>query len=297
MDGFKPRGFGVHIRRGVLPLDSARRGAMVTFLVACFVSGVAQPFRRAVQRPACSAFRCARHSHRGVGRRRLRICHRQHARILHRRCSPHSRQLPLCRAPLAHAGKPPSRTPPFGASALAVCCVGFSTINIENDLNVNADVEQPRFLSGARVALCFAQRAQKISPHEPEGYSETRAAELRSQKAMTETVDELIDDPHVVSAAEATDPDGAPTIIAIMNETYSDISTYPQLAKKLRRPHSPFDARGNHCHGRRLCVGNGGGTCNSEFEFLTGSSMGLWGRACTPICSITSKALTTWRHI
>ena len=28
----------------------------------------------------------------------------------------------------------------LGASALAVCCVGFSTINIENDLNVNVDV-------------------------------------------------------------------------------------------------------------------------------------------------------------
>ncbi len=64
-----------------------------------------QPFRRAVQRPACSAVRCARHSHRGVGRRRLRICHRQHARILHRRDRRIRGNCRCAERRLAHAGK------------------------------------------------------------------------------------------------------------------------------------------------------------------------------------------------
>lgn len=99
---------------------------------------------------------------------------------------------------------------------------------------------------------------------------------------MTETVDELIDDPHVVSAAEATDPDVRPTIIAIMNETYSDISTYPQLAESYGGP-IPFSTyEGTIATGDVYVSAMGGGTCNSEFEFLTGSSMGLLGPGVYP---------------
>ena len=88
-----------------------------------------------------------------------------------------------------------------------------------------------------------------------------------------------------------------PTIIAIMNETYSDISTYPQLAESYGGP-IPFSTyEGTIATGDVYVSAMGGGTCNSEFEFLTGSSMAFWGRACTPICSITLKVLTTWHRI
>ena len=171
----------------------------------------------------------------------------------------------------------------LGALALAVCCVGFSTINIENDLNVNVDVWSSSIPTRRKGRFCASRSApQKDLAARTRGYSETRAAELRSQKAMTETVDELIDDPHVVSAAEATDPDVRPTIIAIMNETYSDISTYPQLEEVTAAP-IPFSTyEGTIATGDVYVSAMGGGTCNSEFEFLTGSSMGLLGPGVYP---------------
>lgn len=73
-----------------------------------------------------------------------------------------------------------------------------------------------------------------------------------------------------------------PTIIAIMNETYSDISTYPQLAESYGGP-IPFSTyEGTIATGDVYVSAMGGGTCNSEFEFLTGSSMGLLGPGVYP---------------
>ncbi len=154
-----------------------------------------------------------------------------------------------------------------------MCCVGFSTINIENDLNVNVDVWSSLDSYQAQGSLlCFAQRAQKISPHEPEGYSKRAPPSFAAQKAMTETVDELIDDPHVVSAAEATDPD----VRAHHHRHYErnvfrhfDVSTTGEKATTAPFPstHEGTIATGD------VYVSAMAAARNSEFEFLTGSSM------------------------
>ena len=267
-------------------LGQRTKGAMVAFLVACFVSGVANHFVAQFKgQPVLPSDVLAIHTAASVGGgyeyaidNTLAFCT---AVML-------AAFAAIAVVPSAlHTRKAAIANTALGASALAVCCVGFSTINIENDLNVNVDMWSSLDSYQTQGSLlCFAQRAQKISPHEPEGYSGTRAAELRSQKAMTETVDELIDDPHVVSAAEATDPDVRPTIIAIMNETYSDISTYPQLAESYGGP-IPFSTyAGIIATGDVYVSAMGGGTCNSEFEFLTGSSMGLFGAGRVPLYAL-----------
>ncbi len=171
----------------------------------------------------------------------------------------------------------------IGAAALVACCVWFSATNIEDDLGVRVDVwSSLDSYQQQGSLLCFAQRAQKLSPTEPAGYSEQRATELRMQKAGEETVDELLDAPRVVRASEATDADVRPTIIAIMNETYSDLSLYPEIAAAYGGP-TPFtNYAGTVASGNAYVSAMGGGTCNSEFEFLTGSSMGLLGAGVYP---------------
>lgn len=171
----------------------------------------------------------------------------------------------------------------FGMAALVACCAWFSSINIEDDLGVRVDVwSSLDSYQQQGSLLCFAQRAQKLAPNEPTGYSEQRAAELRSQKAEAETFDELVGEPRVVRAAEATDPDVRPTIVAIMNETYSDLTLYPQIAAAYEGP-APFQGyAGTIATGNAYVSAMGGGTCNSEFEFLTGSSMGLLGAGVYP---------------
>lgn len=263
-------------------LGQRTKGAMVAFLVACFVSGVANHFVAQFKgQPVLPSDVLAIHTAASVGGGYEYVIDNTLAFCIAVMLVAFAA---IAVVPSAlHTRKAAIANTALGASALAVCCVGFSTVNIENDLNVNVDVWSSLDSYQAQGSLlCFAQRAQKISPHEPEGYSETRAAELRSQKAMAETVDELIDNPHVVSAAEATDPDVRPTIIAIMNETYSDISTYPQLAESYGGP-IPFSTyEGTIATGDVYVSAMGGGTCNSEFEFLTGSSMGLLGPGVYP---------------
>ncbi len=171
----------------------------------------------------------------------------------------------------------------FGAIALAACCVWFSTVNIEDDIGVRVDVwSSLDSYQQQGSLLCFAQRAQKLSPTEPAGYSNQRAAELRTRKASEETLDELLDAPRVIRAAEATDPEIQPTIVAIMNETYSDLTLYPHVASAYEGPFSFSSYAGTIATGNAYVSAMGGGTCNSEFEFLTGSSMGLLGAGVYP---------------
>lgn len=73
-----------------------------------------------------------------------------------------------------------------------------------------------------------------------------------------------------------------PSVVVIMNETFSDLSQFQELHAGYLGP--PFlngldDAlvKGN------LAVSvNGGGTCNTEFEFLTGNSMAFFGTGMYP---------------
>ena len=263
-------------------LGQRTKGAMVAFLAACFVSGVANHFVAQFKgQPVLPSDVLAIHTAASVGGGYEYAIDNTLAFCIAVMLAAFAAIAVV--PPTKHTRKAAIANTALGAATLAACCVGFSTVNIENDLNVNVDVWSSLDSYQTQGSLlCFAQRAQKISPHEPEGYSETRAAELRSQKAMAETVDELIDNPRVVSAAEATDPDVRPTIIAIMNETYSDISTYPQLAESYGGP-IPFSTyEGTIAAGDVYVSAMGGGTCNSEFEFLTGSSMGLLGPGVYP---------------
>lgn len=73
---------------------------------------------------------------------------------------------------------------------------------------------------------------------------------------------------------EKADPD-KPNVIAIMSESFSDFSNINDLATS--EPYIPFydslKNSDNTISGNLLVSIFGGGTCNTEFEFLTGSTM------------------------
>lgn len=69
-------------------------------------------------------------------------------------------------------------------------------------------------------------------------------------------------------------PDDAPTIIVIMNESYTDLSLYSDVTGELDNPDPFWDSlTENTIHGYALASIYGSNTANSEFEFLTGLSM------------------------
>ena len=124
-------------------------------------------------------------------------------------------------------------------------------------------------------ALCFLKRVQDLSPAEPDGYDAGAIEEL-----MASYGDALTDEAVAFAASEGDEP---PTVIAVMNETFADLSRYPGLADTEARPAYYYELAAEALDaGAAYASAMGGGTCNSEFEFLTGSSMGHLGGGVYP---------------
>lgn len=121
------------------------------------------------------------------------------------------------------------------------------------------------------TALCFLKRAQDLSPARPEGYGAQAADEILAGHASASA-----------PAQEGADRE-LPSVVAIMNETFADLSRYPGLAGTEARPAAYYDIAASALDaGEAYVSALGGGTCNSEFEFLTGSSMGHLGGGVYP---------------
>ncbi|MFR3273767.1 MAG: hypothetical protein ACLTQI_08150 [Slackia sp.] len=130
--------------------------------------------------------------------------------------------------------------------------------------------------------LCFLERSQLLTPHAPEGYTPEEATRVRSEKAAAALAAESIDE------GQATAPDVKPAIVVIMNETFSDLSRYPNVAQSYAGP-SYFNSIDDEI-AKGDCLFLRGGTCNSEFD--TSPAWVFWRRRICA-CSTTSKARTT----
>ncbi len=123
----------------------------------------------------------------------------------------------------------------------------------------------------------FVSAAQNMSVEPPEGYSDKEAAAL--QAAYAGEYDEQVQRDTHAGARSKQFANEQPAVVAIMNESFTDLSTvYGDLDAGYAGAtfyNSGLDdalARGN------LTVSvAGGGTCNTEFEFLTGNSLALMG--------------------
>lgn len=146
----------------------------------------------------------------------------------------------------------------------------MSASDIEEDFSCKVDVWSVRESYASQgTLLCFLQRMQDLVPDEPAGYDSSAVGELVAAAAA--------------SALPQPVAEELPNVVVIMNETFSDLSRYPGLAGTAAEP-----VYYNQLASEALISGNayvsalGGGTCNSEFEFLTGSSMGHLGGGVYP---------------
>ena len=125
--------------------------------------------------------------------------------------------------------------------------------------------------------LSFLDLCQELVPAEPEGYDGQEAEELLAEQEADE-VD-----------ASAVEEEELPTVVVVMNETFSDLSRYPGLEDSEARPENFYAiAEESLLSGTAYVSALGGGTCNSEFEFLTGSSMSSIGGGTYPylVCDL-----------
>ena len=143
------------------------------------------------------------------------------------------------------------------------------------------------------TTLCFLKRVQDLSPKAPAGYSAEEAERLLAEAGAAAGAGG--NGSHEGRDGEGGAPgmgrDGSqegadkvlPTVIAIMNETFSDLSRFESLEGTAARPTHYYElAQESLAWGTAYASAFGAGTCNSEFEFLTGSSMGNFGDGVYP---------------
>lgn len=161
--------------------------------------------------------------------------------------------------------------------------IGQFTIPYANGLGISVYTWKPipsyqdnGFLSS------FVSTAQLMIPQKPKGYSKQIAD--KTVKELASRYDEENGEGSAAKAARDQYSQQKPNIVIVMNETFSDLSIYdsikdagydgPQYLKSLY-PDSIL-------HGTLQVSAMGGGTCNSEFETLTGNSMAFIGSGVYP---------------
>ena len=129
----------------------------------------------------------------------------------------------------------------------------------------------------------FISGAQTIKPSKPEDYTVSGAKKLISEYAKE------YDGNNQTGGSSATRLEATkqfdeekPTVIAIMNETFSDLSIYQNMHADYQGP-TYFKSIDDCLSRGRLYVSvYGAGTANTEFEFLTGNSMAYLGSGVYP---------------
>ena len=129
----------------------------------------------------------------------------------------------------------------------------------------------------------FISGAQTIKPSKPEDYSVSGA-----KKLISEYADEYDNNNQTGGSStarlEATKQfdEEKSTVIAIMNETFSDLSIYQNMHADYQGPTYFKSIDDCLSRGRLYVSAYGGGTANTEFEFLTGNSMAYLGSGVYP---------------
>ena len=114
------------------------------------------------------------------------------------------------------------------------------------------------------ITAGFFANIQFLMVDKPEGYSAAEAEEVSEEVSQLE-------EPEPVG-----DPQTLPTIIAIMNESFTDMAATGDGSITLSQDNLPFlhslQESGDVVWGTAYSSVYGGNTCNSEYEFLTGNT-------------------------
>lgn len=132
------------------------------------------------------------------------------------------------------------------------------------------------------VAAGFCANIQFLLVDKPEDYSPERLEELKAGLAETE------------EPAPLGNPEGLPTIIAVMNESMTDFSATGDLEYSVDYQsflHS-LQSSGNTVWGTAYSSVYGGNTCNSEYEFLTGNTTAFLPSGSKPYQQYVDKPQT-----
>ena len=174
-----------------------------------------------------------------------------------------------------------SRRMAVNLAAAAVLAAGlagaFATVSVERVLGFTYDHLQPietyrryGFVPG------FTALLQDVPIPEPEGYTDGDAQALQDELAATFDVGLGMRADRVAAVAQFEEL--RPSVVVVMNETFTDLSRYEGLREAgYEGPRSFCSLPDALRRGTLMASVVGGGTANTEFEFLTGNSMAFIG--------------------
>lgn len=159
------------------------------------------------------------------------------------------------------------------AAALVLSAGSLTYIHkgdIENDFDcVVGQWNTLWYYENQGTTLCFLKRVQDFFPDVPAGYSPAAATQLL--------------DEGVASHADSFSTYDLPNIVIVMNESYAEISDFSGIDGEGARLNNYYQfAEESILSGWAYASCFGAGTCNSEFEVLTGASMANMGRDVYP---------------
>lgn len=167
----------------------------------------------------------------------------------------------------------------LGASALSFGLLAFMVLvpNYMSQLGVSMEYwysidyyQKQGFLPS------FIAVMQDMPIRRPQGYSDDEAQRLLNSYADSHRKDAAADQAHEAAAQQFEQE--KPTVIAVMNESFSDLSIYDGMHAGYEGPQFFKNGFGDALARGTLNVSvHGAGTCNTEFEFLTGNSLGFIG--------------------
>lgn len=182
----------------------------------------------------------------------------------------------------------PNLTPLRASANVVLACLAvfglvrwYSTTDIGKEWDIKVDVwsNESSYMTYGAVP-CFLQRLQEVQPEMPAGYDTQAADDLVANLAAQWDAEHPGYPQSVAEYYRASDDAEAPSVVAIMNESFSDLSIYEGIQGYDGTTYvnglDTVDA------GPLYVSARGGGTCNTEFEFLTGSSLGMIGGGVYP---------------
>ena len=116
---------------------------------------------------------------------------------------------------------------------------------------------------------------QDLPIHKPKDYK-TEDAE-RAIADLSAAYDKGAGTSEARTAAEEQFDELKPTVLVVMNESFADLSEFEGLRSGYEGPEFFKSLPDALWRGKLYVSVHGGGTCNSEFEFLTGNSLGYIG--------------------
>ena len=182
----------------------------------------------------------------------------------------------------------PNLTPLRVSANVVLACLAvfglvhwYSTTDISKEWDIEVDVwsSEASYMTYGAVP-CFLQRLQEVQPEAPAGYDTQEADELIASLAAQWDAEHPGYPQSLAEYYRSCTDEEAPSVVAIMNESFSDLSIYEGIEGYDGTTYvnglDTVDA------GPLYVSARGGGTCNTEFEFLTGSSLGMIGGGVYP---------------